>query len=108
MDLGGMMLLVIGGGCYLRAYFGLEAIRLNGGVAANTRFAALAEFERYYQLSRFGLGLAAVAILVLLASAAMAWRVRRAPPAEVPLGEPASLWVRKPRARSSGDDSTAR
>ena len=91
MDLGGMMLLVIGGGCYVRAYLGLEAIRINGGVSAKTRFAALGEFERYYQLSRFGLVLAAVAIVVMLASAAMAWRARRTTPAAEPVVEPATL-----------------
>ena len=86
-----MLLLVIGGGCYLRAYFGLEAIRINGGVSAKTRFAALGEYERYDQLSRLGLVLAAVAIAVMLASAAMAWRARRGTPAVEPMVEPVSL-----------------
>ncbi len=76
-DLLGVTLLVIGAGCYLRAYMGMSALRANGGSTGKARFAGIAEFDRYYQLSRFGLLLGAVAVLVLIAGAVVTWRARR-------------------------------
>lgn len=83
-DLLGVTLLVIGAGCYLRAYMGMNALRANGGSTSKARFAGIAEFDRYYQLSQLGLSLAAVAVLVLIVGAVVTWRARRGVSSAVP------------------------
>ena len=91
LDLGGMVLLLAGAACYLRAYVGL--IGLQQGVApGSARFAGIREFDGYWQLSRIGIGIGAIAIVVMIAAAAIAWRARHAPVITEPSGaEPAAL-----------------
>ena len=78
LDLGGILLLLAGAACYLRAYVGMTGLR-DGVAPGSARFAGIREFDGYWQLSRIGLGIGAVAILVMIAGAVVAWRARRAP-----------------------------
>ena len=85
LDLGGLILLLTGAACYLRAYVGMMG--LEGGVApGGERFAGIREFDGYWQLSRIGIVLGAVAIMVMIAAAVIARRARRAPGATEPTG----------------------
>ena len=85
IDLGGMVLLAIGIACYGRAYVGLEGLRANGIGPGAEQFANLTEYERLYQVSRLGLGIAGFAILVFIVGAAVTWRAKRLPPASEPV-----------------------
>ena len=87
LDLGGIVLLLVGAACYLRAYVGMMGLR-NGVTHGSERFAGLREFDGYWQLSRIGIGIGALAIVVMIAGAVVAWRARRTP---APVAEPATL-----------------
>ena len=78
MDIGGMGLLLVGGLCYVRAYLGMIALRDNGIAPGSGRFAGVAQFDRYWQLSQLGLAMSAVAIAVMVGAAVVTWRARRA------------------------------
>ena len=90
IDLGGMALLMIGGGLYLRAFIGMSALRAStGAVASKARWAGLAEYERLWELSRVGLWVGVASGAVLVASAVIAWRARH----RTPVAEPAAQAV---------------
>ena len=78
LDLGGIVLLLAGAACYLRAWVGMMELR-DGVAPGSAQGAGIREFDGYWQLSRIGLGIGAVAILVMIAGAVVAWRARRAP-----------------------------
>ena len=78
-DFTGVSLLLIGGGCYTRAYLGMMALRTNdGGVSSKARFAGLAEFDRLNRLSLTGVMIGAIALALLVVGAALTWWARRA------------------------------
>ncbi len=87
LDIGGLVLFLAGVLCYLRAYIGMMGLEAHGVAPGSARFAGIAEFDRYWQLSRFGLGVAALAIVVMIVAAVVTWRARRAPA----VVEPATL-----------------
>ena len=88
LDLGGTALLAIGGVCYARAWFGLEAIRANTAVRPAGGPSALGEYERLWELSRTGIWVGVAGLIVLAGSAAYAWYARRSAPVPVPATEP--------------------
>lgn len=78
IDFGGLGLLVIAVGCYLRAYMGMSALEASRGVVASkARYAGLAEYDRFWELSRFSLWLGAAAFLALAIGGVITWRDRR-------------------------------
>lgn len=85
IDLGGVILLVIGIACYGRAYVGLEALRANGIAPGGEQFANLLEYERLEQVSQLGLGIAGFAILVFIVGAVVTWRAKRTAPVAEPV-----------------------
>jgi uridylate kinase len=80
MDLAAAALIVVGGGLYVRAYIGLEALRVrpiaefNVGMQINR----LAEFHALERLYFGGLAIAVVGIGVAVSAAVVAVRARRA------------------------------
>ena len=76
-----MVLLLVGAICYMRAYLGMVALRENGVAPGSGRFAGIAQFDGYWQLSRIGIGIGVVAIAVMIAAAVVTWRARRTPAA---------------------------
>ena len=77
LDLGGVVLLVAGALCYGRAYIGMMGLR-DGVAPGSPRLAGIREFDGYWQLSRIGLGIGALAIVVMIIAAVISWRARRA------------------------------
>ena len=71
------ILFVIGGAlAYLYAGRGMRLLADGHVESVPGQFLALAEFDRLWMISRVGLGLAVVGILVLVASATIAHRAR--------------------------------
>ena len=78
LDLAGVALLLAGGACYLRAYLGMIGIEKNGVDPTSGRLTGIAQYDHFWQLSRLGLAVGALAVVVLLAGAIVTWRARRA------------------------------
>jgi hypothetical protein len=81
LDLGSLVLILVGGALYVRAYLGMQQIRNRGErtfVRGTTEvFSEMKEYGRLRRLSNVALGLAAVGLIVGLSAAAHAHMIAR-------------------------------
>lgn len=75
-DTAGLLLVIAGAVAYLYAGRGMRLLEANPITGGTDQFPALAEFDRLWTISRVGLGLAIVGVLILVASATIAHRAR--------------------------------
>jgi hypothetical protein len=76
LDLAGLALMLGGAACYLRAYLGMRALQQRPRVPGDVPFAAMAEFERWWNWSRFGFAIFVAGIVVAVVAALVARRQR--------------------------------
>lgn len=76
MDLAGLLLLLAGGGLYLRAYLGLRALQHVHPAPGERPFSAMRRFDQLWTLSRAGLGLIVAGVVVMVAATLVARRLR--------------------------------
>ena len=72
----GLLFLICGALAYLYAGRGMRLLETDPAGAGSGQFAALAEFDRLWTVSRVGLWLGIAGVLVLVASATIAHRAR--------------------------------
>ena len=75
-DSAGLLLVVAGALAYMYAGRGMRLLEANPAQGAPGQFPALEQFDHLWMISRVGLGLAIVGVIVLVASATIAHRAR--------------------------------
>jgi hypothetical protein len=78
LDVAGLVLMLGGAGCYLRAFAGMRALQRRPRVPGDVPFAAMAEFERWWNLSRLGGAVFLAGVVIAVTAAIVAHRQRAA------------------------------